>query len=84
MSEKPEALKIADAMLLQINENMALRRENERLRQRYHMEQEIFRGGMYHLRSLLLRIREWDHLDSAADGAFWKREIDKALQEDKT
>ena len=36
------------------------------------------------LRELLLRIREWDHLDSAADGPFWKHEIDKALQEDKT
>ena len=32
MSEKPEALEVADAMLLQIEENIALRRENERLR----------------------------------------------------
>lgn len=28
---------------------------------------------------LLRRIRGWDHLDGAADGPFWKREIDKAL-----
>lgn len=59
MSEKPEALKIADAMLLQIEENIALRRENGRLRQRYHMEQEIFKGGMYHLRSLLTEARSY-------------------------
>jgi hypothetical protein len=59
MSEKPEDLKIADAMVLQIEENMALRRENERLRQRYRMEQEIFRNGMYQLRSLLAEARSY-------------------------
>jgi hypothetical protein len=35
---------------------------------------------------LLRRIRAWDMLDTAADGAFWKREIDaltKALGDDK-
>ena len=33
------------------------------------------------LRGLLLRIRHWDHLDGAADGLFWKREIEQVLQE---
>ncbi len=32
------------------------------------------------VRALLQRIREWDHLDSAADGPFWKREIDRVLK----
>lgn len=59
MSEKPEALKVADAMLLQIEENIALRRENERLRQRCHMEREILKGGIYHLRSLLSEARSY-------------------------
>lgn len=30
-------------------------------------------------RELLRRIRQWDHLDTAGDGPFWKREIDKVL-----
>ena len=32
------------------------------------------------LRSLLLRLQHWDHMDSAADGPYWKREIDAALK----
>jgi hypothetical protein len=43
---------------------------NKLLRQ--HTENERLRG-------LLLRIRAWDHLDGAADGSFWKREIDAAM-----
>jgi hypothetical protein len=31
------------------------------------------------LTALLGRIRQWDHLDGAGDGPFWKREIDAAL-----
>lgn len=31
------------------------------------------------LEYLLSRIRQWDHLDSAGDGPYWKGEIDKAL-----
>jgi regulator of replication initiation timing len=31
------------------------------------------------LRVLLQRIYEWDHMDSAADGPYWRSEIDKAL-----
>lgn len=30
-------------------------------------------------RELLRRIRQWDHLDGAADGPYWKQEIDAAL-----
>jgi hypothetical protein len=83
MSEKPEALKVADAMLLQIEENMSLRRENERLRQRYYMEQEIFRGGMYQLRSLLTEARSYlSECHPIAESLFPR--IDAALrQEDK-
>ena len=82
MSEKPEDLKIADAMLLQIEENMALRRENERLRQRYRMEQEIFRGGMYQLRSLLTEARSYLLKHHPIAESLFQR-IDQALQEDK-
>jgi hypothetical protein len=29
--------------------------------------------------AVLRNIRRWDHLDSAADGPYWKRTIDEAL-----
>lgn len=32
-------------------------------------------------RDLLKRLRQWDHLDGAGDGAFWKAEIDRVLAE---
>lgn len=31
------------------------------------------------LRTLLDRLRKWDHMDTAADGSYWRSEIDKAL-----
>lgn len=31
------------------------------------------------LETLLRRIRRWDHMDTAADGAYWRAEIDRAL-----
>jgi chromosome segregation ATPase len=31
------------------------------------------------LRTLLERLRGWDHLDGAADGPYWKHEIDTVL-----
>lgn len=31
------------------------------------------------LRILLTRLRQWDHLEGAADGPFWRQEIDAAL-----
>ena len=35
-----------------------------------------------HLRDLLKRIRQWDALDIPdSDGAYWKREIDAALEQ---
>lgn len=34
------------------------------------------------LTGLLERIRQWDHLDTAGDGAYWKREIDGVLAHD--
>jgi hypothetical protein len=33
------------------------------------------------LAGALRRIRAWDHMDTAADGAFWRAEIDKLLEE---
>ena len=81
MNEKPEALKLADAMLLQIEENIALRRQNEQLRQRYRMEQEIFKGGMYELRSLLTEVRgaKWlvvqNNLLDRIDAALRREEV---------
>ena len=35
-------------------------------------------------RDLLRRIRAWDHLDTAGDGAFWKREIDALFVKETT
>lgn len=34
------------------------------------------------LASLLKQIRGWDMLDATADGPYWKRTIDKALEAD--
>lgn len=31
------------------------------------------------LRNLLRRIHQWDHMDSAADGKFWRGQIDEAI-----
>lgn len=36
------------------------------------------------LRGLLRRIHDWDHMDSAGDGAYWRREIVAALAEKGT
>lgn len=33
----------------------------------------------YEMMQLLQRIRQWDMMDTAADGKYWRREIDKAL-----
>ena len=38
---------------------------------------EVARRG-----DLLRRLRQWDHMASAADGPYWIREIDAALGED--
>lgn len=35
------------------------------------------------LRKLLKRIHGWDHMDSAADGPYWRSEIDKATNADQ-
>lgn len=35
------------------------------------------------LENLLKRIRQWDHLDLAGDGSFWKKEIDTVLNGNK-
>lgn len=32
-------------------------------------------------RTLLARIRMWDHMDAAGDGSYWKKVIDEALRE---
>lgn len=49
------------------------REENAQLNAQLRLDNE-------RLRELLLRIRKWDHLGSAADGPFWKLEIDAALR----
>jgi hypothetical protein len=80
MNEKPEALRLADLLKAHFWEGKCGRDEWDaaaRLLLSQHAENERLRG-------LLLRIRAWDHLDGAADGSFWKREIDAAMQEDKT
>ena len=41
----------------------------------------FFEADIKRLRPLLQRIRQWDMLGTAADGEFWKREIDEALKE---
>ena len=45
------------------------------------VENSFFEADINRLRALLQRIRQWDMLGTAADGAFWKREIDAALKE---
>ncbi len=45
-----------------------------------------YKAGATRLEDLVKRFREWDHLDNAADGQFWKDEIDKIttrLREEK-
>jgi hypothetical protein len=66
-----------------------LRAEVERLVEKYdslnayaHKIEEESRQSAFEverLRALLQRIAEWDHMDSAADGPYWRSEIDKAL-----
>ena len=46
-----------------------------------HPDIKALRRENERLRGLLLRLREWDYLDGAADGLFWKREIEQVLQE---
>ena len=31
------------------------------------------------MHGLLIRLREWDHLDGAGDGAFWREQIEAVL-----
>lgn len=53
-------------------------RDNESLQrvvEKMAREVERLRAG----EDVLKRIRQWDHLDGAGDGPFWKAEIDKAL-----
>jgi len=55
---------------------------------RYELENEVnalvrerseLRAENEWLRALLRRLYEWDHMDSAGDGPFWRGEINKAL-----
>ncbi len=34
------------------------------------------------MKELLKRMLEWDHLNAAADGEYWKREIQSAVDDD--
>lgn len=46
---------------------------------------EAFRDGEISLLvGLLRRLREWDHLDGSADGPYWRREIERALDRHKS
>lgn len=45
----------------------------------WHDEEAKLRAENERLRTLLQRLYEWDHMDSAADGVFWRSEIDKVL-----
>jgi GGDEF domain-containing protein len=42
-------------------------------------ERDIAMKAAEQARDLLRRLRQWDHLDGAHDGPYWKREIDAAL-----
>jgi hypothetical protein len=37
------------------------------------------RDALLAVARVLRRLRQWDHLDTAGDGLYWKREIDAAL-----
>jgi hypothetical protein len=68
---------------------MALVHESERLRGLLEhaeevngeltVEREELRAQNERLRLLLWRLYEWDHMASAADGPYWRSEIEKAL-----
>jgi hypothetical protein len=42
-------------------------------------ERERLVAEVARLRELLTRLREWDHMDAAGDGPFWRSEITRAL-----
>jgi predicted nucleic acid-binding Zn-ribbon protein len=58
-----------------------LEAENKRLQDEVSRLDALIDRGLYaeieRLRGLLKRIGEWDMLDVAADGAYWRSEIDK-------
>lgn len=57
----------------------ALQAENAMLRQDVIDLAKGYEDRILELRALLERIREWDHMDTAADGRYWRGEIDAAL-----
>jgi hypothetical protein len=97
MSEKPEALRLAEELyafhaakkempsvggqMLGL-ERYRIVASGEAFSQIRDAAAKLFRlhADNERLRGLLLRIRAWDHLDGAADGSFWKREIDAAME----
>lgn len=44
---------------------------------------EELRAEIERLRALLRRLFEWDHMASAADGPYWRSEIEKVLGQPK-
>jgi hypothetical protein len=60
-------------------------REGERTAQFYAAESAAprlcctDRDALLAVARVLRRLRQWDHLDTAGDGLYWKREIDAAL-----
>lgn len=39
------------------------------------------RAALADMRTLLQRLREWDHMQTAGDGQYWLREIAKVLDD---
>ena len=79
MTEKSNAL--ARAQLLMLHADTI---ENDSIKNMVidsATELAVLHDEIERLRGLLLRLREWDYLDGAADGPFWQREIEQALKE---
>jgi uncharacterized protein YhaN len=76
---KHNALNNLDSLAAEI---ATLKQQVERrdaLVNRWAEAERVARQQADRLAALLGRIRQWDHLDGAHDGPFWKREIDAAL-----
>jgi hypothetical protein len=73
--EAAEALRTADREIAALQDERELRREAADAAERA----EADRDALLAVARVLRRLRQWDHLDTAGDGLYWKREIDAAL-----
>ena len=61
----------------------ALERERDSIQNRYDslaQHEKVLHARIDVLETLLQRLKVWDHMQVAADGPYWIREIDQALE----